>query len=212
MTDRSELCETRSGQTIAHPQIKPCRRIVDKHTQLKLPQPACARPSMRHVEHVGARALAAMPFGNLYITDVQRVAFLGDAQHADRFVVHLENKILRLAPACEEQIPTPDEMMSLVVTAHVVTGKRFGKHEVIHARLAQQKGRRRELGRIEHGATDGMVVRTTVRQATRAGKGGLPEAGKGSEAGNEKRKKPAENSAGFFIWRSGRDSNPRPPA
>jgi hypothetical protein len=29
------------------------------------------------------------------------------------------------------------------------------------------------------------VVRTTVRQAKRAGKGGLPEAGKGSKAGNE---------------------------
>src|SRR4029077_2618465 len=49
-------------------------------------------------------------------------------------------------------------MVSLVVAAHVVARERFCKLEVIHAGFAQQEGRRQNFGRVEHGASDGVMT------------------------------------------------------
>ena len=76
MTDRAELRKTRPRELVALALIQPRGGIVDEHAQLQFAQPALARPLMRDVEQIRAGAEPPMPFGNLHVADMQRVAFL----------------------------------------------------------------------------------------------------------------------------------------
>ncbi|CAI8948429.1 hypothetical protein EMIT0158MI4_30473 [Burkholderia ambifaria] len=151
MADRAELREPRPGDAVAHALVEPRGRIVDEHAQLQFVQPAGARPAQRHVEHVGAGALAAMTGCNLHVADVQRIALLGHAQHADAFAVGFQDEVFGFAPARIEQVAAPDESMALVIAAHVAVRERLGKRKIARLRgpeLIQQS----QVGRIEHRA------------------------------------------------------------
>ncbi|CAN0621849.1 protein of unknown function [Burkholderia multivorans] len=118
---------------------------------MQLAQAACFRPAVRRLEQVGARALAAVACGDLHIADMQRVALLGDAQHADAFAVGFEDEVLRFAPARIEQVASPDEAVALVIAAHVAVRERFGKRKI--AGLCRTKLKdKSEIGRVEHRA------------------------------------------------------------
>src|ERR1700710_1356247 len=170
MPDRAELCEPGTGSFISHADIEPGRGVIDEYAQLRLRESACACPAMRGIEEKCSRARPAPPFHHLYVADVQRLVFFRHAHHANSLAVALEHEVFRFAPATEEQIASPHEIVAAIVAVHVVARERLGERKIVHRRQAQLK-RRESFGGIEHGAVKALNQAINISQPARAGNG-----------------------------------------
>ena len=170
MPDRAELCEPGTGSFISHADIEPGRGVIDEYAQLRLRESACACPAMRGIEEKCSRARPAPPFHHLYVADVQLLVFFRHAHHANSLAVALEHEVFRFAPATEEQIASPHEIVAAIVAVHVVARERLGERKIVHRRQAQLK-RRESFGGIEHCAMKALNQVITLSQAARDGNG-----------------------------------------